>query len=200
MHVSPKFGLASSISRAAQAVAVASVMGVGALTAAGESLALEQLQKYCTTSWHRAGIARQEWDDCTQAALARLLSRVSRGGLATSINHRESPERRELNRAIWAVVQRVKRDRRLSFCDVSRTADRERSDRDSWQELMAEFGRTLTPRQRDLLALAADGWSIAEIGERLGMSPARASDEKYKAIQKLRRELAASEVQSPVIA
>ena len=48
----------------------------------------------------------------------------------------------------------------------------------------------LTPRQQKILQMSAEGWSVQEIGGRLQMTPARVSDEKYKAVCKLREHFA----------
>ena len=52
--------------------------------------------------------------------------------------------------------------------------------------LNAENSR-LSPTQREIVARWSDGESISAIAESLKLSPARISDEKYKAIQKLRQ-------------
>ena len=43
----------------------------------------------------------------------------------------------------------------------------------------------LRPRQRRLLDLTADGWTVPEIAAELKTTPERISDEKYKAVKKL---------------
>ena len=45
--------------------------------------------------------------------------------------------------------------------------------------------KVLSPRQRRLLELTADGWTVPEIASELGTSAERVSDEKYKAVKKL---------------
>jgi len=47
----------------------------------------------------------------------------------------------------------------------------------------------LSPRQRRLLDLTADGWSVPEIATELGTTVERVSDEKYKAVKKLQHYL-----------
>ena len=46
-------------------------------------------------------------------------------------------------------------------------------------------GEVLSPRQRRILELTADGWAVPEIAADLGTTVERVSDEKYKAIKKL---------------
>src|SRR5438132_74029 len=43
----------------------------------------------------------------------------------------------------------------------------------------------LSPRQRRILELTADGWPVPEIASELKTTVERVSDEKYKAIKKL---------------
>ena len=44
----------------------------------------------------------------------------------------------------------------------------------------------LSPRQKKILDWHLAGDSVKAISERLGVAPARVSDEKYRAIQKIR--------------
>ena len=48
------------------------------------------------------------------------------------------------------------------------------------------LGEVLSERQLRILELSADGWAVPEIATELKTSPERISDEKYKAIRKLR--------------
>ena len=47
----------------------------------------------------------------------------------------------------------------------------------------------LSPRQQQILRLSFEGGSVQEIAEELHLAPERVSDEKYKAIRKLREHL-----------
>ena len=47
----------------------------------------------------------------------------------------------------------------------------------------------LSPRQRKIVELSADGWAVPDIAAELETTPERVSDEKYKAIRKLRTHL-----------
>jgi DNA-binding NarL/FixJ family response regulator len=47
----------------------------------------------------------------------------------------------------------------------------------------------LSDRQRRIIALSADGWAVPDIAAELRTSPERVSDEKYKAVRKLRTHL-----------
>ena len=48
----------------------------------------------------------------------------------------------------------------------------------------------LTERQQRILQLSFEGWSVQEIGRKLELPSERISDEKYKALRKLRSHLA----------
>jgi DNA-binding CsgD family transcriptional regulator len=181
---------------AADPAAQATSGGIAAATAAGrcvESVLLEKISAYCARSWQNAGIARQDWNDCTQDVYARLLSRIREKDLRRIFDDDESPERRELNRAIWATAQRWRRAPRPAVLNDDDT----RPERvDTWPEKMEALSRVehamdsgdvrLTPTQRQIVKRWTDGETISRIADALDMTAARVSDEKYKAIQKLR--------------
>lgn len=155
---------------------------------------LRKIEAYCNRSWQNAGVARQDWSDCTNDVFARILESLGRDGLHRAIEDRESDQRRELNRSIWATAQRWRRSPRLSPL----TGDDARStERDPWPAKMEALSQVrsaidaddvrLSPAQRDIVTRWSDGESITSIADALKLSPARVSDEKYKAIQKLRR-------------
>lgn len=173
---------------AAYAVALATAVGGAPNSVAEASHAIRKIERYCTASWRNAGIHRQDWEDCTQQALAELLERGSREQLTQAIEDAQSEERRELNRAVWRTAQRWRRAERWSPLDETAVAIDGPSQpaREAWEQIVAAGERCLSRRQQQILTLAHDGWHVAEIAERLCLSPARVSDEKYKAIMKLR--------------
>ena len=68
---------------------------------------------------------------------------------------------------------------------------------DDWERLLGRAfqdaaERTLSPRQQQIVRLTCDGWTVADIAGNMGLTPARISDEKYKAIHKLRSQLASA--------
>jgi RNA polymerase sigma factor (sigma-70 family) len=181
------------LSLAACAVAVAATVS-SAARIEDEAATLENVQKYCTASWRNAGINQQDWDDCTQQAMTFLLERVPRHQLHQTLLDDQSPERRELNRAIWRTAQRWRRVPRYVSLDQSPRFEHPASGSDSDRNDDLEVARAaaddcLTGRQQQILQLWSDGWTIREIADQLALSPARASDEKYKAIRKLRQRL-----------
>ncbi len=179
---------------AACAVAFATAMGGSALASAGELEAIGKIERYCTVSWRNAGISQQEWDDCTQQALVELLDRISREGLNEAVENTESDERRELNRTVWRTVQRWRRRPRPTSLEESWAAERGDSSSagqtaDAWEQIASASQSCLSDRQQRILSLMRDGWRVSEIAQELEISQARVSDEKYKAIAKLRRTL-----------
>src|SRR5262249_56025011 len=61
-----------------------------------------------------------------------------------------------------------------------------RDDREAVRQAAAEV---LTPRQQRILQLSFEGWSVQDMSEELCLPVERISDEKYKAIRKLRAHL-----------
>jgi hypothetical protein len=95
------------------ACAVAMAASVGGALAPAEAQAVDSIERYCAASWRTAGIARQDWPDCTQQVFIELLERLSREQVPTAIADAQSQERRELNRSIWCITQRWRRAPRL---------------------------------------------------------------------------------------
>lgn len=177
------------------AVALASAVGSTSASTATDMVAIEKLQQYCAASWRNAGIRREEWDDCTQQALVELLEQVRHEGLPTAIEDSQSLERRELNRAVWRLVQRWRRAPRLKSFDERNTVvpsdtRSDLGDDQPWEQVADLATGTLSDRQIRILEMTRDGWRTAEIADHLQISTDRVSDEKYKAIAKLRARLA----------
>ena len=183
--------------RSRRAVATALVMGLAALTAqATESELVHDIQRYCAVCWRNARLDPGLWDDCTQEVCVRLLGKARAGELDLNlVLADDTAERRELVRAIDMVRKRVQRARKHQALDDQSTPgpDVDRLDRER-QELgeILEAARraVLSPRQDRIVELWTRGWNVPEIGQTLGLSPARVSDEKYKALRKLERHLA----------
>jgi RNA polymerase sigma factor (sigma-70 family) len=151
--------------------------------------AINNISRYCTACWRNARLPQDQWGDCTQEVLTRLLRNLP----AKSWDHvlaNETEERREFIRAIDAVKKRHQRSRWQStaapefLADARQQSTRERDDQREAVQQAAE--RVLSDRQQRILRLLCDGHNVADIATELSMSPERVSDEKYKAIQKLR--------------
>ena len=176
---------------------VAMVLGT-ALSTLGSSPApataqtVNDLSRYCTACWRNARLPADCWTDCTQEVFTRLLERVPPEGWGQTLQA-EGDERREFLRAIDAVKKRVQRSRKWSaypeesVADRRPLADRERAE--VHEELSRAAAEVLSSRQRQILQLSAEGWGVHEIADRLAIGAERVSDEKYKAIRKLRTHL-----------
>jgi RNA polymerase sigma factor (sigma-70 family) len=185
------------VSVATCAAALAATVGLAGSPCSGETRAIEQVERYCATSWRNAGIPQQEWGDCTQDTLAGLLERVPEQQLDAAFADARSRERRELKRAVWRTIQRWRRAPRFQGVRESLVSSAPAGIQavDAADSIETALGVT-TERQRRILRLWSEGWSIDEIADELGMPAPRASDEKYKALRKLQRALAESEYTS----
>ena len=147
--------------------------------------AIQDISRYCTTCWRNARLPVDRWNDCTQEVLRRLLERLEPGAWEQVLAH-EGDERKEFIRAIDAVKKRTQRERQrgaLFEDEVVAAADDHRDDREALRQAASQL---LSPRQQSILKLAFAGHSIPDIAREMGLSPERVSDEKYKAIRKLR--------------
>lgn len=154
---------------------------------------MRRIRAYCQKSWRNGRINPQDWDDCTQDVLVRLFESIGSERLNSAITNSESDERRELNRAVWATAQRWRR--RSRFGELNDTPDRTDS-MAYWPTVEESLGSirqaidsgsvALSPVQKDILRRWSCGESVASISSELKLAPARISDEKYKAIRKLK--------------
>jgi hypothetical protein len=182
--------------RKAGPAAVALVIGLAALTAqASETEMVRDIQRYCTACWRNARLDPRLWDDCTQEVCCRLLTKAREGQLdMTLVLAEDTPERRELVRAIDMVRKRVQRTKRYQPLDgfstpASDLDERERNRLELGEILEAARAAVLSDRQDRIIELWMRGWSVPEIGEEMKLPVTRVSDEKYKALRKLERHL-----------
>ncbi len=149
--------------------------------------AVTDISKYCQTCWRNARLPADRWQDCTQEVFIRLLERVDRDRWGSLLVDDENNDRREFLRAIDAVKKRTQRARKFSDLtndqpDCRAVSNFAKDDRDAVSRAAAAV---LSSRQRRLLDLTAEGWTVPEIATELGTTVERVSDEKYKAIKKL---------------
>jgi RNA polymerase sigma factor (sigma-70 family) len=151
--------------------------------------AIGDLSRYCQACWRNARLPADSWADCTQQVLARMLERIPAEQWPNVLTDLDSEERREFIRAIDAVKKRTQRQRHVGIL-ASETADpRTRSENDTAERREAvrtAAGQVLSERQKQIVELSFSGWSIPEIAGVLNTTSERVSDEKYKAVQKLR--------------
>jgi RNA polymerase sigma factor (sigma-70 family) len=157
--------------------------------------AVNDIGRYCTSCWRNARLPVDTWGDCTQEVFRRMLERVptTRWDMALKA---EGDERREFLRAIDAVKKRTQRTKRHAD-NVEQAADpgsprsgKLAEDREAVQQAAGEL---LSGRQQQILKLSFEGHSVHDISEELGLPAQRVSDEKYKAIRKLREHLSEME-------
>jgi RNA polymerase sigma factor (sigma-70 family) len=158
-------------------------------SAATESTAkaVTDISKYCQTCWRNARLPADRWQDCTQEVFIRLLERVEADKWSSVLVDNETTERREFLRAIDAVKKRTQRTRKFGTLAPDQPDPRPMTNtlKDDRDALVKAATEVLSPRQRRLLDLTADGWSVPEIATELQTTVERVSDEKYKAIKKL---------------
>jgi RNA polymerase sigma factor (sigma-70 family) len=150
---------------------------------------VNDMTRYCTVCWRNARLHPDYWSDCTQEVFSRMLERVSPQAWEEALRG-EGEEHREFLRAIDAVKKRTQRALRRSknLNDVV-TDDRDSKDlvrADEREAIRWAAAEVLSPRQQRIMHMSFEGWSVQEIAAELQLSPERVSDEKYKAIRKLR--------------
>lgn len=172
-----------------------------ARAAASTQDAIRDMGRYCTTCWRNARLPADAWGDCTQEVFSRLLERVpaERWGL---VLHSEGEDRREFLRAIDAVKKRTQRARKWTGA-VDAVADARdlhsqglREDREVVGRAAAEL---LSGRQERILQLSFEGWSVQDMARELNLPVERVSDEKYKAVRKLRAHLGVTDPSDPAL-
>ncbi|HTU90085.1 MAG TPA: sigma-70 family RNA polymerase sigma factor [Gemmataceae bacterium] len=153
--------------------------------------AIADMSRYCATCWRNARLPMDNWGDCTQEVFRRLLERVPANAWDQAL-HGEGEEHREFVRAIDTVKKRVQRARKFSPA-IDSVADRRdpqlrqlREEREVVDQAAAEL---LSPRQQRILQLSFEGWSVQDMSKEMRIPVERISDEKYKAIRKLRTHL-----------
>lgn len=153
--------------------------------------AVSDISRYCQACWRNARLHPDAWADCTQEVLTRLLQTVEPTKWDGMLKF-ETDERREFLRAIDAVKKRTQRAKKHGAF-VEEVGDRRTEPDQARNELREELDKAaqevLSVRQQRILQLSCEGWTIPEIAEELKTSVERISDEKYKAIRKVRRHL-----------
>src|SRR5580692_629708 len=95
--------------------------------------AINNISRYCTTCWRNARLPQDQWGDCTQEVLCRLLKNLPAPAWDQVLAN-ETDERREFIRAIDAVKKRYQRGRWQSAVMpelVADTRDDRSDDRDA---------------------------------------------------------------------
>lgn len=207
--VAPSFPVVLSETTALEALApsASSASAASTNTSADAALVrsgLDQLDRYLGKVWYRAGIAPQQHADCTQAVYLSLLQTLGRDrfdGLAAQIGQvgirsvlsQGTAEGPDFFRAIDTVKKRAQRERThqpLDALDVADASTSSASPGTLQSELHEAMTRTLSPRERALIQATLQGSSPSEIASQLGLASKTVSNEKTRALQKLRGALA----------
>ena len=165
--------------------------GAVAQAPVGTLQAVTDMNRYCTTCWRNARLPLDACNDCTQEVFSRLLQRVPADSWDQVLSA-EGDERREFLRAIDAVKKRTQRARKYAGPVDSVADPRDRHERglaDDREVVRRAAAELLSPRQQRILQMSFEGWSVQDMADELGVSAERVSDEKYKAIRKLRAHL-----------
>jgi RNA polymerase sigma factor (sigma-70 family) len=153
--------------------------------------AIADMSRYCATCWRNARLPMDSWSDCTQEVFRRLLERVPADSWDQAL-HVEGDEHREFLRAIDTVKKRVQRARKFSpaIDNIADRRDPQRRQLHEQREIVTEAAaEVLSPRQQRILQMSFEGWSVHDMSKELCLPVERVSDEKYKAIRKLRDHL-----------
>lgn len=160
-------------------------------TPADTAKAIADMTRYCATCWRNSRLPLDRWGDCTQEVFRRLLERVPADAWQQVLQG-EGEERREFLRAIDTVKKRTQRARKFSSA-IDSVADRRdpqrrrlHEERETVNQAAAEV---LSPRQHLIMQMSFEGWSVQDMSQELCIPVERISDEKYKAIRKLRTHL-----------
>jgi RNA polymerase sigma factor (sigma-70 family) len=164
------------------------------------SAGLAQLDRYLARAWFRAGIPPQQHDDCTQAVYTTLLQTVGRdqfdqlvsdvgqSGIRDVLSS-ETPEGPDFFRAIDSVKKRAQRERSYQSLDMVDSLYTNRSNLSTAElksTLQEAISASLSPREAALIQATLQGETPAEIAEQWGIAPKTVSNEKTRALQKLR--------------
>jgi RNA polymerase sigma factor (sigma-70 family) len=164
------------------------------------SAGLVQLDRYLARAWFRAGIAPQQHDDCTQGVYTtllqsfgrdrfdQLLSEVGQFGIKDVLS-RETADGPDFFRAIDTVKKRAQRERSYQPLDTVDAAAIKRPDSSSSDlksTLQEAILSSLSPREAALIQATLQGETPAEIAQQWGIAPKTVSNEKTRALQKLR--------------
>jgi RNA polymerase sigma factor (sigma-70 family) len=177
--------------------------GLDQANAAELSAGLAQLDRYLARAWYRAGLAPQQHDDCTQAVYTtllqtfgrdrfdQLLSEVGQFGIRDVLS-RETADGPDFFRAIDTVKKRAQRERSFQPLDNVDAASLNKPVGPStdWKNTLQEaILNSLSPREAALIQATLQGETPAEIAQQWGIAPKTVSNEKTRALQKLREVL-----------
>ncbi len=174
--------------------------GLDQTTDAELSAGLVQLDRYLARAWFRAGISPQQHDDCTQAVYTTLLQTLGRDQFDQLVSDvgqfgirdvlsKETADGPDFFRAIDSVKKRAQRERSyqtLDAVDAAYLNKANMSTSDLKSTLQEAIQSSLSPREAALIQATLQGETPAEIAQQWGIAPKTVSNEKTRALQKLR--------------
>ncbi len=174
--------------------------GLDQATESELSAGLVQLDRYLARAWFRAGISPQQHDDCTQAVYTSLLQTLGRDQFDQLVSDvgqfgirdvlsRETADGPDFFRAIDSVKKRAQRERSYQTLDAVDAAYLNQSNSSAAElksTLQEAILSSLSPREAALIQATLQGETPAEIAEQWGIAPKTVSNEKTRALQKLR--------------
>jgi DNA-binding NarL/FixJ family response regulator len=184
------------------------VLPAGTTTADSQALeaGLRQLDRYLARAWGRAGIPVSQQDDCTQAvhttmletlgrpAFDQMLIDVGHQGIPQVLN-RDSQLGPDFFRAVDMIKKRATRQRSYLALDDQpepAAAPIGGDGAETWRGVLNDaINRSLSPREANLIRATLEGFSPAEIAHQWGLAPKTVSNEKTRALAKLREVLVA---------
>ncbi len=152
------------------------------------------VMKYCSTCWRNARLHGDNWPDATQEVVEILLEeRLGSVGAAWAAmtDNPGGDERAELVRAVDRVKKRYLRARRHEaiVLPIPDDTDRVERERGALWAAVEHLLNGLSAIQQTIVRLTREGWSVPDIAAQVGKSRDIVSDEKYKALKKLRQML-----------
>ncbi len=177
--------------------------GLDPATESEVSAGLVQLDRYLARAWFRAGISPQQHDDCTQAVYTTLLQTLGRDQFDQLVSEvgqfgirdvlsRETADGPDFFRAIDSVKKRAQRERSyqpLETVESTYLNKANLSTADLQSTLQEAILSSLSPREAALIQATLQGETPAEIAQQWGIAPKTVSNEKTRALQKLREVL-----------
>lgn len=158
---------------------------------------LNQLDRYLTSSWKRAGVSPQSYEDSSQAVYITLLQQLGRNRFDAMLNDvgrwgikevfsKETDEGQDFFRAVDMVKKRVQRERTYQPLDDAAVASADPETQSRLDALREVIDRSLTPREASLIQESLKGRTPSEIALEWGVAPKTVSNEKTRVLNKIR--------------
>lgn len=156
----------------------------------------KRLGQFVRTSARGKFHRHDTYEDAVQQVTLELLEKIGADGIEKALENRESPEKAELHRAVWRVLQRDVRLRKKESGFVRdrsillSTPEPDHRRAVAWdaseklRKIMKVAG--LSDAQRNVIERMSDGSSAPDVAEALGLETQKVTELKYRAILKMR--------------